>query len=202
MARVFREPRLIVASHNPGKVKEIGDLIRPFGIEAISAGDLGLPEPEETGDSFRANAQLKARAAAQASGEPALADDSGLAVPALGGAPGIYSARWAGPEKDFAVAIGRVEIALKEAEATDASAYFVCGLALAWPDGDMHYEEGRVNGTLTFPPRGSHGFGYDPIFVPDGYDVTFGEMDPAKKHEISHRADAFAKLTRAVFAGR
>lgn len=191
--------KLVVASHNPGKVREIGELIAPFGLSTVAAADLGLPEPVEDGDTFVANAALKARAAAAASGEAALADDSGLVVPALGGAPGIYSARWAGPDKDFSVAMRRVEAEL--AGAADAAAYFVCVLALAWPDGSVDAFEGRVNGHLVFPPRGTNGFGYDPIFVADGKQETFGEMDPAAKHAMSHRANAFAQFKTACLDG-
>lgn len=197
--RLPRGTILVVASHNQGKVREIKALLGPHGIEPVSAGDLGLPEPEETGTTFRANAELKARAAADASGHPALADDSGLWVNALNGDPGIYSARWAGPQKDFAVAMARVESALRDKRATDFSAKFVCALSLAMPSRDkriseMQTFEGEVNGTLVFPPRGDQGFGYDPIFIADGETLTFGEMEPHKKHAMSHRARAFAKL--------
>ncbi|WP_119167400.1 RdgB/HAM1 family non-canonical purine NTP pyrophosphatase [Algihabitans albus] len=196
--------KLVIASHNPGKIREIDDLIAPFGLEAISAGALGLPEPEETGTSFAANAELKAVAAAIGANLPALADDSGLVVPALDGAPGIYSARWAGPQKDFSVAMARVEqelgdrTALAQRNGSHANAYFVCALALAWPDGSVEVFEGRVEGELTFPPRGDRGFGYDPIFLPQGDSRTFGEMPPAEKHAISHRARAFAQLKRRL----
>ncbi len=193
--RDLRGKKLVVASHNAGKVREIGALLEPFGIETVSAGELGLPEPEETGLTFQANAELKARAAADASGLLALADDSGLAVTALNGDPGIYSARWAGPEKDFGLAMEKVEHALQETGSSDRSAAFICGLAVAAPDGEMDYFEGRVEGTLVWPPRGDKGFGYDPVFVAEGYDITFGEMDPEAKHAISHRADAFRQLT-------
>lgn len=192
--------RLVVASHNAGKVREIGDLLRPYGVDAVSAGDLGLPEPEETEDTYVGNAVLKARAAAEASGLPALADDSGLSVTALGGAPGVHSARWAGEPRDFGRAMARVEEALAARGATDRSAAFICVLALAEPGGAVETFEGRVEGTLTFPPRGDNGFGYDPIFVADGETITFGEMDPAKKHAMSHRANAFAKFVAARFA--
>jgi XTP/dITP diphosphohydrolase len=185
----------VIASHNPGKVTEIAALVQPFGVEVVSAATLGLDEPEETGGSFAENAALKARAAAAASGLPALADDSGLVVPALGGDPGIYSARWAGPEKDFAVAMAKVEEALKGM--TDRRAYFACALAIAWPDGDVETFEGQVHGTIVWPPRGTHGFGYDPVFLPDGGDQTFGEMDPDDKHAISHRARAFRRFVDA-----
>jgi XTP/dITP diphosphohydrolase len=197
MARRFDGPRLVVASHNPGKVREIRDLLAPFKVEVVAAGDLGLPEPEETGATFTANAELKARAAAMAAGVPALADDSGLAVAALNGAPGIYSARWAGPGKDFTAAMRRVE---RELEGTaDRRAKFVCALALAWPDGHCETFVGEVRGRLVFPPRGEKGFGYDPIFVADGHAITFAEMEPAAKHAISHRADAFRQLVAACF---
>jgi XTP/dITP diphosphohydrolase len=191
--------RLVVASHNPGKVTEIADLIGPFGLDAVSAGALGLPEPEETEVTFAGNARLKAVAAATASGQPALSDDSGLEVGALDGAPGIYSARWAGPAKDFALAMRRVHeevVARGRRAERDTAANFTCALCLAWPDGQSRIFEGKVFGTLVWPPRGTKGFGYDPMFVPEGGTLTFGEMDPAAKHEISHRARAF-ELFRA-----
>jgi XTP/dITP diphosphohydrolase len=197
MARRCEGGRLVVASHNPGKVREIGDLLRPCGFETLSVSDLGLPEQEETGATFLANAELKARAAALASSLPALADDSGLVVPALGGAPGIYSARWAGPGKDFRMAMERVQREL--GGSADRRAYFICALALAWPDGHVESFEGRVDGTLVWPPRGTRGFGYDPMFLPEGGDLTLGEMEPQAKHKISHRARAFAQLTLACF---
>jgi XTP/dITP diphosphohydrolase len=189
--RLARGDRLVIASHNRGKVAEIDALLAPYGIETVGAGALGLPEPEETGSTFDANAELKARAAAEKSGLPALADDSGLVVPALGGAPGIYSARWAGPTKDFRIAMDRVH---RELGDNDRRAYFVAVLALAWPDGEIATFRGEVYGQLTWPPRGERGFGYDPIFIPDGYTETFGEIDPELKYRISHRARAFAKL--------
>ena len=200
-----RGSTLIVASHNPGKVREIKALLGPHGIRPIGAGDLHLPEPEETGLTFAANAELKARAAADAGKHPALADDSGLWVNALNGDPGIYSARWAGPTKDFSVAMVRIERELLEKKAHDFSAKFVCALSLAMPahdgkEGEMQTFEGEVHGRLTFPPRGVHGFGYDPIFIPDGLHQTFGEMHEATKHRISHRARAFAQLVEACFA--
>ncbi len=188
----------MIATHNAGKLGEIAVLLTPFGIATIGAGALGLPEPEETGATFEANAALKARAAATESGLPALADDSGLVVPALGGAPGIHSARWAGPGKDFAAAMRRVEA---ELGAGDRSAAFVAVLALAWPDGEVACFRGEVLGRLVFPPRGTRGFGYDPIFVPGGDTETFGEMAPEQKHAISHRAAAFAKFSAACLAG-
>lgn len=190
----MREKPLVVASHNPGKLAEIEELLAPFGIATAGAAALGLAEPEETGATFEDNAALKARLAAAASGLVALADDSGLVVPALSGAPGIYSARWAGPAKDFRGAMARVETELGEG---DRRAYFVAVLALAWPDGDEALYRGEAHGHLEFPPRGARGFGYDPIFVPDGYRETFGEMDPVLKHRISHRARAFEKLRAA-----
>jgi XTP/dITP diphosphohydrolase len=189
-----RGSRLVVASHNQGKVREIKALLGPHGIDPIGAGELGLPEPEETEDTFAGNAELKARAAALASGHFALADDSGLSVTALGGAPGIYSARWAGPTKDFSIAMARIERELREKAATDHSAHFTCALSLCSPHGEMRTFVGEVHGALTFPPRGTHGFGYDPIFIAEGMAVTFAEMDPAAKHAISHRARAFEKL--------
>ena len=200
MTRKFEGGKLVVASHNPGKVREIGDLLAPFGIETVSAGDLGLDEPEETGDTFRANAELKALAAATAANLPALADDSGLCVNALNGAPGIQSARWAGPSKDFEFAMEKLRRGMLEAGPVDVGAHFICGLALAWPDGHVEYFEGRVDGELTWPPRGDKGFGYDPIFIPGGHDITFGEMEPQAKHDMSHRADAFRQLVNACFA--
>ena len=199
MTRKLAGGRLVVASHNPGKVREIGDLLAPFGIEAVSAGELGLPEPEETGATFRENAELKALAAARAANLPALADDSGLCVDALNGAPGIYSARWAGPTKDFDFAMEKLRRGMLETGPVDTRAHFICGLALAWPDGHVEYFEGRVDGELVWPPRGQKGFGYDPIFVADGHDITFGEMEPEKKHGISHRAHAFRQLVDACF---
>lgn len=199
MARRFEGGRLVVASHNAGKVREINELLAPFGVEAVSAGELGLPEPEETEATFTGNAVLKAKAAATAANLPALSDDSGLAVVALGGAPGIYSARWAGPGKDFTVAMERVHREMTAGGNPDRRAHFVCALCLAWPDGHTEVFEGKVNGELVWPPRGSRGFGYDPMFVPGGYDVTFGEMEPEKKHAMSHRARAFAQLVEACF---
>jgi XTP/dITP diphosphohydrolase len=198
--------RLVIASHNRGKVSEIRELLAPFGIEPVSAGDLGLAEPEETGSSFAENALLKARASAEATGIVALADDSGLCVAALGGAPGVYTADWAekqgfegGPGRDWYMAMGKVEGKLAEiGPDADRSAEFVCVLALAWPDGESAVFEGRVAGSLTWPPRGTLGFGYDPVFVPAGRSQTFAEIPPHEKHAISHRADAFAKLVASV----
>ena len=189
-----RGSHLIVASHNQGKVREIKALLGPHGITPLSAADLGLPEPEETGATFIANAELKARAAADAGKHPALADDSGLWVDALGGNPGIYSARWAGPSKDFRIAMARVEKELLAKGATDFTARFVCALSIAMPQGEIKSFEGEVHGKLTFPARGTLGFGYDPIFIPDGWDQTFGEIDPQVKNDMSHRAKAFEKL--------
>jgi len=198
---------LVLASHNAGKARELAELVAPYGFQVRSAADLGLPEPEETGASFAENAELKARAAADASGLPSLADDSGLAVDALGGAPGIYSARWAGPEKDFAQAMRNVEEKLRARGATSPQqrrAAFVCALALALPDGAVETFEGRVEGTLVWPPRGDRGFGYDPVFLPEGETRTFGEMTPQEKHGLkpggtglSHRARAFAAFAAA-----
>ncbi len=197
MRRRFAGGRLVIASHNPGKVREIGELLAPHGADVVSAGTLGLAEPEETGVTFVANAELKARAASEVARLPALADDSGLAVAALDGAPGIYSARWAGPSKDFDHAMRRVH---DELGGRDRTATFVCALALCWPDGHCEIFEGTVPGTLVWPPRGDKGFGYDPMFLPAGGAETFGEMDPAAKHAISHRANAFRKLVAACFA--
>jgi XTP/dITP diphosphohydrolase len=189
--------RLVVATHNPGKAVEIAQIL-DNRFELVAAGDLGLSEPDETETTFVGNALLKARAAADASGLPALADDSGLSVAALDGAPGIYSARWAGPSKDFTLAMAKVAERLEETETDDLSAWFTSALALAWPNGPAVVVEGQVHGTLTFPPRGTRGFGYDPIFLPEGGDLTFGEMDPAAKDAMSHRARAFAKLKAAL----
>ena len=199
MARRFDGKRLVIASHNPGKVREIGELLAPFRIDITSVSQHGVPEPEETGATFRANAELKARAVAEATGLPSLADDSGLAVHALGGEPGIHSARWAGPKKDFALAMKKVEEALAAKGMSDRGAHFVCALALAWPDGHVEHFEGRVDGILVWPPRGTQGFGYDPMFLPDGHALTFGEMEPARKHDMSHRARAFADLVVSCF---
>ena len=194
-----RGMRIVIASHNEGKVREIAALFAPFGIECSSADALGLVEPEETAESFIENAELKARATASASGLPALADDSGLEVAALGGAPGIHSARWGGPHKDFGLAMARVHDALEAKRVTDGHANFTCALALAAPDGEVQAFEGKVFGTLVWPPRGGNGFGYDPIFMPDGYDETFGEMEPGLKDAVSHRARAFEKLMLAAY---
>ena len=195
-----RGDRLVVASHNEGKVRELAELLAPFGVDCISAPSLGLPEPDETGASFAENAVLKAEAATQASGMIALADDSGLEVAALGGAPGVHSARWGGGPRDFGLAMERVHRELEARGASDARANFTCALALAAPEGSARVFEGRVFGTLTWPPRGSRGFGYDPIFVPDGYTQTFGEMAPKLKNELSHRMRAFEKLMAATYA--
>ncbi len=189
--------KLVVATHNPGKARELAAIL-DNRFELVTAGELGLSEPEETEATFEGNALLKARAAAKASGLIALADDSGLSVAALDGAPGIYSARWGGPGKDFKGAMQKVEQRLEEAGAEDFSAWFTCALAVAWPDGPAVVVEGRVDGTLTFPGRGERGHGYDPIFIAQGRDITFGEMDPVEKDKISHRALAFAKLKAAL----
>ncbi len=197
--------KIVIASHNPGKVREIGELLRPLGLHAVSAAELGLPEPEETGETFEENAIIKARAAAEGAGLVALADDSGLCVDALDGAPGIHSARWGGPEKDFRKAMETIERKLHERGAhspEQRKAHFVCALALAWPDGQSETFRGEVHGHLVWPPRGDKGFGYDPMFVPEGHDVTFAEMDPREKHAMSHRARAFEKLLAALAAAR
>ena len=202
MRRSLRnETRLVLASHNPGKLREIAALLHLYEIEVVSAGELGLEEPEETGATFADNARLKACAAARASGRVALSDDSGLCVQALDGKPGIHSARWAGEEKDFTAAMRRVEAELRACGSADRSAYFVCALSLCWPDGHTETFQGEIHGRLVFPPRGARGFGYDPIFIPEGYGKTFGEMDPDAKHAISHRAIAFRKMTDACFSG-
>jgi XTP/dITP diphosphohydrolase len=193
--RLHRGARLVLASHNTGKLAELSDLLRPRGIAANSAGSLGLPEPEETAPDFVGNARIKALAATHASGLPALADDSGFCVAALNGAPGVHSARWAGPGKDFAAAMQRVN--REAADARDRRAWFVAALCLAWPDGHTETFVGRVDGQMTWPPRGTKGFGYDPMFVPAGGTSTFGEMDRAVKHALSHRARAFAQMMRA-----
>ncbi len=191
--------RLVIASHNEGKVREIRALLVPYGIEPVSAKSLDLPEPEETGTTFVANAELKAMQAADLSGLPALADDSGLCVEALNGDPGIFSARWAGEAKDFDLAMQLVEDNLQKlGPDTDRDAHFVCALALAWPDGHVEWFEGRVEGKLVWPPRGDNGFGYDPMFLPDGHDRTFGEMATDEKTPLTHRADAFRQLVAAV----
>jgi len=193
-----RGARLVAATHNAGKAREIAALLEGR-FEVLTAASLGLPEPDETETTFAGNALLKARAAADAAGLPALADDSGLSVRGLSGAPGIHSARWAGPDKDFAVAMRKVEARLDEVSADDRFAWFTCALALAWPDGPAVVVEGTVEGEVVFPGRGERGFGYDPIFLPHGRAETFGEMDPAAKDAISHRARAFAKLKAALF---
>jgi XTP/dITP diphosphohydrolase len=204
--------RLVIATHNPGKLTEMRDLLSVYGIEAISAGELGLPEPDETGATFRANARIKAEAAANASGQPAFADDSGLAVDALGGDPGIYSARWAGPNKDFRFAMNEIQTRLMEKGAsTDPQrrAHFVSALCVAWPDGHLEEFEAKVHGTVVWPPRGTAGFGYDPLVRPDGHTRTFGEMTSDEKHGLpprgmglSHRARAFLMLAEACLAKR
>jgi XTP/dITP diphosphohydrolase len=192
--------RLVLATHNPGKVVELAELLGPHGLDVVSAGDLGLPEPEETGLTFVANAELKALAAAVASGLPALADDSGLCVDALGGEPGIYSARWAGPTKDFSIAMQRVRAEMP-ATAPD-TAHFICALSIAWPDGHVETVEGRVDGHIVWPPRGQNGFGYDPLFLMDGKTQTYGEMPRADKEADNHRARAFAQLLELLPARR
>ena len=196
--------KLVIATHNPGKLAEMKELLAPYGIEAVSAGELGLAEPDETGKDFRSNAAIKAIAAAQATKLPSFADDSGIVVDALDGAPGIYSARWAGPNKDFNAAMAQIERLLQERGATTPAkrtAHFVSALCVAWPDDHLEEVEARVDGTLVWPPRGTAGFGYDPMFLPDGHDRTFGEMTSIEKHGLpplglglSHRARAFVKL--------
>lgn len=209
MSRTLAPGKLVIATHNKGKLREIQALLAPYGLECLSAGELGLPEPAETGTTFVENALVKAHAAARAANLPALSDDSGLSVAALGGAPGVYTADWAeaapyegGPGRDWYMAMGKVEGKLAEL-GPDAprDCWFSCVLAIAWPDGEAVSYEGRADGTLTWPPRGTLGFGYDPVFVPVGDTRTFAELDPAEKHAISHRADAFAKLVAAQFAG-
>jgi XTP/dITP diphosphohydrolase len=195
--KLIKGMRLVAATHNPGKAREIEALL-DGNYRIVTAGSLNLPEPDETESTFVGNAMLKARHAAEASGEVALADDSGLSVAALDGAPGIFSARWAGPGKDFALAMKKVEERLEEVGSTDRRAWFTSALAVAWPDGPCVVVEGRIDGDLVFPPRGDRGFGYDPIFQPEGSDQTFGEMDPAEKDAISHRARAFARLKAAL----
>jgi XTP/dITP diphosphohydrolase len=207
MTRRIGSGSLVIATHNAGKLKEIGALLEPYGVKCISAGSLGLPEPAETGTTFVQNALIKARAAAEASGLTALADDSGLSVSALDGRPGVYTADWAerqwfegDPGRDWYMAMGKVEGMLaSKGLGTPRDAWFSCVLAIAWPDGDTAVYEGRVDGALTWPPRGTLGFGYDPVFVPQGRDVTFAELDPDEKHRISHRADAFEKLVAEQF---
>jgi XTP/dITP diphosphohydrolase len=209
MARQLTGP-LIIATHNPGKLREMCELLAPYGIAAQSAGELGLPEPEETGTTFAENARIKASAAARASGKPAFADDSGLVVDALGGEPGIHSARWAGPDKDFRAAMNRVQTLLIERGARTPDqrrAHFIAALCLTWPDGHVENFEGRVDGTAVWPPRGDKGFGYDPLFRPDGFDITFGQMSADEKHGLppkgrglSHRARAFMKLAEACLS--
>ena len=198
MPRKLKPGRLIAATHNKGKVAELKDLFEPLGFEVVSAGELGLDEPDETEFTFEGNALIKARAAAQATGAPALSDDSGIAVTALGGMPGVNTADWAGEPRDFYKAMEKVERELNAIEATDRSAKFVCCLAVVWPDGHSETLEGEVHGTLTWPPRGKMGFGFDPVFVPLGREETFAELKPEEKHAMSHRADAFRKLKAAL----
>lgn len=197
MARLFDGNKLVIASHNKGKVREIGELLAPFGVETVSVGDLGLPVPVEDSDSFIGNAEIKSLAAARASGLPSLSDDSGLEVHGLGGEPGIYTADWAGPNRDFT--IGMKAVIDKLGDNPNRSANFTCALSLAWPDGHTESFQGKVFGSVTWPMRGERGFGYDPIFIPDGFDLTFAEMDPEDKHAMSHRADAFRQLIDACF---
>lgn len=198
MTRKLEKGRLVAATHNKGKVRELKDLFEPVGLEVVSAIELELPEPEETEQTFSGNALIKARAACKATGLPALSDDSGIEVKALGGMPGVHTAIWAGEPRDFYVAMEKVETLLKEIEATDRRARFVSTLAVVWPDGHEEVFQGTVEGEVVWPPRGDKGFGYDPVFVATGETDTFGEMEPAKKHAMSHRADAFAKLKAAL----
>jgi XTP/dITP diphosphohydrolase len=195
--RLIKGMRIVAATHNPGKAREIAALLDGH-YEIVTADAAGVPEPDETESTFTGNAMLKARHAARVSGLPALADDSGLSVAALDGAPGIFSARWGGPDKDFALAMKKVEERLEENGSRDRRAWFTSALAVAWPDGPCVVVEGQVHGEVTFPPRGGRGFGYDPIFIADGHDQTFGEMDPEAKDAMSHRAVAFAKLKAAL----
>jgi len=197
MRTIPRGAKLVLASHNQGKLREIAELMEPLGVEVVSAGALGLAEPEEGEESFEANARIKAVSAAKAAGLPALSDDSGFCVSALGGAPGVVSALWAGPGKDFRPAMERVR--RETGDSADTRAWFVCVLCLAWPDGHAECFEGRVEGHVVWPPRGQHGHGYDPMFVPEGGALTYGEMDQGEKHATSHRARAFAKLVAACF---
>ena len=201
ITRVFSAERLVIASHNSGKIREMADLMAPYDITVCPASELGLAEPEETGTTFMANAKLKSHAAATVSNLPAFADDSGLVVPALGGQPGVYSARWGGSTRDFYSAMARVKAELTKCDQAPegANAYFVSALSLCWPDGHCENFEGEVHGKLSFPPRGENGFGYDPIFIPTGYGITFGEMPPDQKHALSHRARAFEQLVAACF---
>lgn len=197
--RKFQGGRLIIASHNPGKLREIGDLLSPFRVQTVSAAELDLPEPEETGRTFATNAEIKARAAAERSGLAALADDSGLIIDALGGAPGVDTADWMGPERQSSVAIARAERELTHVPPEKRTAHMVCALALAWPDGHLEAFEGRVDGRLQFPPRGEAGFGFDPVFVPEGFTKTFAELGLHAKRELSHRGRALAQLVAACF---
>lgn len=199
-ARPLKPGRIVAATHNAGKVRELKALLEPLGFEVVSAGDLGLEEPKETEFTFRGNALIKAHAAAKSAGLPALADDSGLSVDALGGQPGVFTADWAGVPRDFYKAMEKVEAALSDIGAQDRSAQFNCCLAVAWPDGHEEVFEGIVHGHLVWPPRGQRGFGFDPVFVADGDSETFGEIDPEAKHAKSHRADAFAKLKAAILS--
>jgi len=201
MARKFLDDQLVIASHNLGKVHEMAELMAPYDVAVVSAGKLRLDEPEETESTFIGNAKIKSHAAATAAKLPAFADDSGIVVPALDGHPGIFSARWSGAERDFSLAMARVEQELQErgVASEGTAAYFVSALSLCWPDGHTENFKGEVHGTLTFPPRGKNGFGYDPIFVPTGSDITFGEMTPNAKHALSHRTRAFEKLVAACF---
>ena len=198
MKKKIDNEKIIIASHNEGKVSEIKDLLKNYNLNIISSSELGIDEPEENGSSFEENALIKSSTTSKLSKTISISDDSGLCVNSLNGDPGIYSARWAGPDKDFLYAANKINKSLIEKESKDLSAYFICVLAVSWPDGDYKTFKGRVDGTLTFPPRGNNGFGYDPIFIPKGYESTFGEMEPKYKHSISHRNKAFELLSKEL----
>ena len=198
MKKKIDNEKIIIASHNEGKVSEIKDLLKNYNLNIISSSELGIDEPEENGSSFEENALIKSSTTSKLSKTISISDDSGLCVNSLNGDPGIYSARWAGPNKDFLYAANKINKSLIEKESKDLSAYFICVLAVSWPDGDYKTFKGRVDGTLTFPPRGNNGFGYDPIFIPKGYESTFGEMEPKYKHSISHRNKAFELFSKEL----
>ena len=198
MKKKIDNEKIIIASHNEGKVSEIKDLLKNYNLNIISSSELGIDEPEENGSSFEENALIKSSTTSKLSKTVSISDDSGLCVNSLNGDPGIYSARWAGPDKDFLYAANEINKSLIEKESKDLSAYFICVLAVSWPDGDYKTFKGRVDGTLTFPPRGNNGFGYDPIFIPKGHESTFGEMEPKYKHSISHRNKAFELFSKEL----
>ena len=198
MKKKIDNEKIIIASHNEGKVSEIKDLLKNYNLNIISSSELGIDEPEENGSSFEENALIKSSTTSKLSKTISISDDSGLCVNSLNGDPGIYSARWAGPDKDFLYAANEINKSLIEKKSKDLSAYFICVLAVSWPDGDYKTFKGRVDGTLTFPPRGNNGFGYDPIFIPKGYESTFGEMEPKYKHSISHRNKAFELFSKEL----